>query len=420
MSHQVVIFEDAGWRRLYPLTLSRPSFECRTGTTSLARRLSAQLAQKDIKRVSFLCRALLRPLVERDYAGHAVNRAADGDLLFLNGRTLCLGDALDDLVTLLEKAVAVQSHGELVAARVTGPGAGSFFRDLEAALAAGEPAPLPADHTVAGAPEGVRLVRHPWDLVAANGEVLEDDFRWTSQAQHAAQPELSPGAQLLHRERIIVREGVRVEAGAILDAGPGPILLAEGAHVMHNAVVTGPVFIGPKSVIKVGAKIEGPVSVGPRCKVGGEVEGSIFQGYANKQHDGFLGHAYLGAWTNLGAATNNSDLKNNYSTVRVWTPDGEVDTGQTFVGLFMGDHSKTAIGTLFNTGTVVGFSCNVFGAGFPPKHLPSFSWGGAGGFEAYDLDRAMDTARAVMARREVRMEPADEVLFRALHEESIA
>ena len=167
-------------------------------------------------------------------------------------------------------------------------------------------------------------------------------------------------------------------------------------------------------MIRVGAQIEGPVSLGPRCKVGGEVEGSIFQGHANKQHDGYLGHAYLGAWTNLGAATNNSDLKNNYSTVRVWTPEGEVDTGEPFVGLFMGDHSKTAIGTLFNTGTVVGFSTNVFGAGFRPKHVPSFSWGGAGGIVPYELEKALAVARRVMARREVVMEPADEVLFRSV------
>ena len=418
MSHQVVIFEDAGWRRLYPLTLSRPAFECRTGTAPLARRLTAQLARKDFKRVGFLCRPVLRPLVQRDYAGHAVNRETEGDLIFLNGRTLCLGDALDDLITLLEKAAAVQSHGELVAARVTGARAAAFYTDLEEALAAGEPAPLPSDHTVTGAPEGVRLVRHLWDLVGWNGEVLADDFRWANQPQLHCQPELSPGAQTLHRDRILCREGVRVEAGAILDAGPGPILLAEGVHVLHNAVITGPAFIGPRTVIKVGAKIEGPVSFGPMCKVGGEVEGSIFQGYANKQHDGFLGHAYLGAWTNLGAATNNSDLKNNYSTVRVWTPEGEVDTEQRFVGLFMGDHSKTAIGTLFNTGTVVGFSCNIFGAGFPPKHVPSFSWGGAEGLAAYDLERALGVARAVMARREVTMEPADEVLFRAVHEDA--
>jgi UDP-N-acetylglucosamine diphosphorylase/glucosamine-1-phosphate N-acetyltransferase len=418
MNHQVVIFEDAGWRRLYPITLSRPTFDCRVGVATLGRRLTLQLGRRDLKRVDFLCREQLRPGVEREYAGHGVNRAAGDDVLFLNGRLLCLGDAITDLHTLLDKAVAVQRNGELVAARVTGAAAAAFAADLARALESGEPAPFPRDHTVAGAPEGVRLAGHLWDLVAWNAEVLEDDFEWANQPQLQRLPDVAPGAQLLHKERILGRENARVEAGAILDASGGPIILGEGARVMHNAVVLGPAFIGPRSLIRFGAKIEGPVSIGPACKVGGEVEGSILQGYANKQHDGYLGHAYLGAWTNLGAATNNSDLKNNYGTVRVWTPDGEVDSGSQFVGLFMGDHSKSAIGTLFNTGTVVGFSCNVFGTGFPPKHLPSFTWGGVQTSERYDVEKALAVARAVMSRRQVVMEPADEVLFRAIFGES--
>ena len=234
--------------------------------------------------------------------------------------------------------------------------------------------------------------------------------------QHA--PELAPGARVLGRERILSGEGVRLEAGAVLDAGPGPIFLGEDVHILHNAVVVGPVSLGSHSLVKAGTKIEGPVAAGPHSKLGGEVEGSILQGYANKQHDGFLGHAYLGSWTNLGAGTNNSDLKNNYSTVRVWTPEGEVDTGSRFVGLFLGDHSKSAIGTQFNTGTVVGFSANVFGAGFPPKHVPSFSWGGAGVLTGYDLEKALAVARTVMRRRKVDLEPADEVLFRSIYEEA--
>jgi UDP-N-acetylglucosamine diphosphorylase/glucosamine-1-phosphate N-acetyltransferase len=417
MSRQVVVFEDAGWRRLYPITLTRPAFDCRVGAVTLGRRLAAQLAQREVKRVDYLCRPVLRPVVERDHPGHRVNHDVDGDVLFLNGRLLCLGDALDDLIVLLDKAVAIQENGELVAARVTGDTASNYRRSLQEALEGGGPAPLPRDHTVTGAPKGIRLVRHPWDLVKWNGEVLADDFAWVDASTQRAEPGLAPGSQLLHRDRILFREGVRIEAGAILDAGTGPIILGEGARVLQNAVILGPAYIGPKSVIKVGAKLEGPVSIGPVCKIGGEVETSIFQGYANKQHDGYVGHSYLGAWTNLGAATNTSDLKNNYSTVRVWTPAGELDTGERFVGLMMGDHSKTAIGTLFNTGTVVGVSANVFGAGFGPKHVPSFSWGGAHGLVPYDLEKALAVARQVMARREIVMEPADEVLLRAVHAE---
>lgn len=410
MSRTLVVFEDAGWRRLHPVTLSRPSFDCRVGVTTLGRRLAAQFQQHEVKRVDYLCRAALRPLVEREETGHAVNHPAEGDVLFVNGRCLLLGNALLDLVFLLDKAVAVERHGELVGARVTGEAAREFGEALLSALEAGEPAPFPPDHSVAGAPEAVRLVQHLWDLVAWNGDVLEDDFDWIPHAPYQRTPELAPGAQTLHRDRLLMREGVQVEAGAILDAASGPIFLGEGVHIQHNAVVLGPAYLGPRSVVRVGARLEGPLSLGPVCKVGGEVHASLFQGYANKQHDGFLGHAYLGAWTNLGAGTDNSDLKNNYSTVRVWTPEGPVDTGQTFVGLFVGDHSKCAIGTRFNTGTVVGFSSNVFGSGFPPKLVPSFRWGM--GEEAYDLEKALAVARTVLARRQVAMEPADEVLFR--------
>jgi UDP-N-acetylglucosamine diphosphorylase/glucosamine-1-phosphate N-acetyltransferase len=357
-------------------------------------------------------------VVEREYSGHSVNHDAEGDVIFLNGRLLALGDSLEGLILMLEKAVAVQHHGELVGARVTGAAAGDFARDLLAAVDAGEPAPFPPDHTVAAGPEGLKLVGHLWDLVAWNADVLQDDFHWIQHPQYQQSPKQAPGAQILHRDHILCREGVKVEAGAILDPARGPIFLGEGAHVQHNAVVLGPAYIGPRSIIRVGARIEGPVSIGPMCKVGGEVSSCLFQGYANKQHDGFLGHAYVGAWINLGAGTNNSDLKNNYGTVKVWTPEGVVDTDQRFVGLFMGDHSKTAIGTVFNTGTVVGFSCNVFGAGFPPKHVPSFSWGGADGIVPYDVEKAAAVARGVMRRREVDMEPADEVLFHSIHAEA--
>jgi UDP-N-acetylglucosamine diphosphorylase/glucosamine-1-phosphate N-acetyltransferase len=417
MTAHAVLFEDAGWRRLYPVTLSRPSFDCRIGATTLGRRLGAQLARREIRRVDLLSRPLFRPIVEREYSGHIVNRAAEGDVYFLNGRLLALGESLDDLFHLLDKKVAVQSHGELVGARLDGGAAVRFFEQLQKCLEEGQPAPVPSDHTVLPLPGSLRLARYLWDLVAWNGEVLHDDFAWMDHPHLHAQPELAAGAHILHRDRIRAREGVRVEAGAILDASRGPIFLGDEVHIQQNAVILGPAAIGPHSVVRIGAKIEGPVSFGPVTKVGGEVEGSIVQGHSNKQHDGYLGHAYVGSWVNLGALTTNSDLKNNYGTVRVWTPEGDVDTGQQFVGVFIGDHTKTAIGTLLNTGTVIGFSANVVGTGFPPKHVPSFSWGD--GSEGYDLEKALAVARGVMARRHTALEPADEVLFRSIHADAI-
>jgi UDP-N-acetylglucosamine diphosphorylase/glucosamine-1-phosphate N-acetyltransferase len=183
---------------------------------------------------------------------------------------------------------------------------------------------------------------------------------------------------------------------------------------MPNAVILGPAFIGDGSVVRACAAIYGGTSIGPVCKVGGEVQSSVLQSHSNKQHGGFLGHSFVGSWVNLGAATNNSDLKNNYGDVRVELDGESIDTGSASVGATIGDHSKTAIGTLLNTGTVVGIFCSVFADGFPPKSIPSFSWGTPDGFVRYDVDMAVDTATRVMARRGVEMTPALERRIREI------
>jgi UDP-N-acetylglucosamine diphosphorylase/glucosamine-1-phosphate N-acetyltransferase len=180
---------------------------------------------------------------------------------------------------------------------------------------------------------------------------------------------------------------------------------------MSQSVIQGPAYIGKNSIVKIGAKIYHETTVGEVCKVGGEIENAIFQSYSNKQHDGFLGHAYLGRWVNLGAATNNSDLKNNYAKISVKHNGRVVDTGLQFLGLIMGDHSKTAIGTLFNTGTIVGVSSNIFGAGFQPRAIPSFAWGGSEFIKEYKLEKALEVAEIVMSRRNKKLTDAMKTLF---------
>ncbi|MFH1329651.1 MAG: hypothetical protein ABIJ48_03180, partial [Actinomycetota bacterium] len=221
-----------------------------------------------------------------------------------------------------------------------------------------------------------------------------------------------PGIHLLGAARIWLAEGVRLEPGSVLDATAGPVVLDRSVRVMPHAFLEGPLYVGPGSVVKAGARLGPETSVGAVCKVAGEVAESLLCDFSNKQHDGFLGHAVLGSWTNLGAGTTCSDLKNNYGPVRVDLGGGPRDTGQRFVGLLMGEHSKSAIGTLFNTGSCVGFSCNVFGTGFPPQLLPSFAWGS--GPEPYAVEQAIATARVVMGRRGCRFTAAHENLFRAL------
>jgi UDP-N-acetylglucosamine diphosphorylase/glucosamine-1-phosphate N-acetyltransferase len=196
-----------------------------------------------------------------------------------------------------------------------------------------------------------------------------------------------------------------------MDASTGPIFIEKNVTIFPNAVIQGPFYIGESSKIKSCATIYPNVSIGTVCKVGGEVEDTIIHPFSNKQHSGFLGHSYLGSWINLGADTNNSDLQNNYGTIKVQINGKHIDSGKQFVGLLMGDHSKTAINKMFNTGTVVGFSSNVFGAGFPPKYIPSFGWGGSESMKEYKLAKAIETAKAVFTRRDKNFSTDDEKLF---------
>ena len=202
--------------------------------------------------------------------------------------------------------------------------------------------------------------------------------------------------------------------GVVIDTRPGPVVLDRGVRVEPHVLLEGPLFLGDGSLVKAGARIYGESSFGLVNRIAGEIGESTFGHFVNKQHEGFIGHAVLGAWINLGAMTTCSDLKNNYGPVRVDLGDGAVDTGQRFVGLLAGDHVKTAIGTLFNTGTVVGFGANVFGVGMPPKFVPDFSWGGGPGAPAYDVEKAIATAGVVMSRRGCRFTAGHADLFRHL------
>jgi UDP-N-acetylglucosamine diphosphorylase/glucosamine-1-phosphate N-acetyltransferase len=215
------------------------------------------------------------------------------------------------------------------------------------------------------------MLRHVWELIHGNPAQIALDI----EALHpgAATPELPAGVQRLGDGLLILGEGVEVEPGVVFDTRGGPIWLDEGASVRAFTRLAGPAYVGPRSTV-LGGALEA-VSIGPVCKVRGELAESICLGYVNKAHDGHIGHAYLGRWVNLGAMTTNSDLKNNYGTIRLWTPEGEKDTGEIKLGCLLGDHVKTGIGLLLNTGTVVGAGSNLFGAAMPPKYVPPFSWG---------------------------------------------
>ena len=243
-----------------------------------------------------------------------------------------------------------------------------------------------------------------------NGKEIQIDFGIYTKGKSSANKKY-PGVNFVNKKNIFIGKDVDIKPGVVLDASTGPIFIEKKSTIFPNAVIQGPVYIGESSKIKSCATIYPNVSIGKVCKIGGEVEDTIIHPFSNKQHSGFLGHSYLGSWINLGADTNNSDLQNNYGTIKVQVNGRHIDSGKQFVGLMMGDHSKTAINTMFNTGTVVGFSSNVFGAGFPPKYIPSFGWGGAESMKEYKLAKAIETTKAVFARRDKNFSTDDEKLF---------
>ncbi len=380
----ICIFEDEEYRNLNPLVLSRPVCELRTGTDTLREKMVTIFSPENVY------------LITRDHL-QAVLREQDPavsfslphePLLFLNGR-LIADPSLAKSITAINGETLFYAGNVMVAAQVKD---GAAFA---ARLSSGELSGYQRRTIEA------TLIEYPWHLIEHNGREIERAFRLYGKQQNG-----STQASLLNGGSIHIGKNVKILPGTVIDATAGPVIIEEDTTILANCSLSGPLFIGKGCLIKAGARIYGPTSIGPICKIGGEVSASIFHAYANKQHDGFIGHSYIGAWVNIGADTNNSDLKNNYKHVTVYINKKPVDTGLTFVGAFMGDHSKTSINTVINTGTVIGFCVNLFGEGFPPKFIPSFSWGGKRKFMTHKLEDAIETAGRVMQRRNIPLSSA--------------
>ncbi|NVJ88613.1 MAG: GlmU family protein [Flavobacteriaceae bacterium] len=243
-------------------------------------------------------------------------------------------------------------------------------------------------------------VKNTWDIFSKNHLAVQEDFSLITK-DRKSQP-IPAGVQTINPSNIFIEEGAKLSY-CILNASSGPIYIGKNAEIMEGSVVRGAFAMCDNAVLKLSAKIYGATTLGPHCKVGGEVNNSVLMGYSSKAHDGFLGNSVLGEWCNLGADTNNSNLKNNYAEVKLWDYNTSrfARTGLQFCGLMMGDHSKCGINTMFNTGTVVGVSANIFGSGFPRNFVPSFSWGGASGFTEYKTNKVFEVAKVVMSRRNI-------------------
>jgi UDP-N-acetylglucosamine diphosphorylase/glucosamine-1-phosphate N-acetyltransferase len=263
----------------------------------------------------------------------------------------------------------------------------------------------------------VLQILNTWDIFEKNDIAIREDFDYLTQ-DRKSQP-IPKSVNVIAPENIFIEEGAKLEF-VTLNASTGPIYIGKNAEIMEGSVIRGPFALCEEAQVKLATKIYGATTVGPHCRVGGEVNNSVLFGYSNKGHDGFLGNSVLGEWCNIGADSNNSNLKNNYDEVRLWSyeTEGFAKTGLQFCGLMMGDHSKCGINTMFNTGTVVGVSTNIFGSGFPRNFVPSFSWGGASGFTTYVTKKAFETAKIVMSRRKVEFTDEDAKIMEHIFEET--
>lgn len=262
----------------------------------------------------------------------------------------------------------------------------------------------------------ITLICHTWDIFTENSRQIEQDFTFLTNGRSSA-PITDPHTIIYRAENVFVEEGAHIRA-AIINAEGGPVYIGKNATIYENAVVKGPFALCENATVNMGAKIREGTTIGPYSKVGGEVKNTVIFGNSNKGHEGFVGNSVIGEWCNFGADTNTSNMKNNYSHVRLWNylNKSYENTELQFCGLMMGDHSKCGINTMFNTGTVVGVNANIIGSGYPSKYIPSFTWGGIGQMEIYDIEKALDAARRMIERRNIQLALSEEKILRFLYE----
>ncbi len=395
---QYIIFDDEKHKNFYPLTFTRSTGDLRVGILKLRQRIKAYFGFEDNNMI--ISEKLEKIYMER-HPDWKINSFSEGESFFINSRLKIEEKIVKKIEELPINTCFIQNN-DIVAAKVktkerkiSTENISEIFKDLKK---------IKID-------DGF-LWEYTWELISENSDYITKDFKnFFYEKDNFFETEM--GVTILNPYDVWIGDGVEIKPGVVIDASEGPVVLDEGAKVMSNAVIIGPAYIGKKSMIKVGAKIYEGTSIGPVCKIGGEVEETIFQAYSNKQYDGFLGHSYLGEWIYLGADTNNSDLKNNYKKVKTYfyPKNKKVDSGTQFLGTIIADHCKTGINSTINTGTVIGVGCNLFGRDLISDFVPSFSWGEGSNLMKYKIDKFLETAELVKKRRKLSLSEAEKNLY---------
>ena len=371
-----ILFDGAFRNNLLPFTYTRPVADIRFGILTIREKWEIVLGTTTTT-------------VTEDYLSDKYPMVEMPNNIMINA-SFCPNDSLINLINKLEPNQAIFSGENILAFYVMESQEVVNFDDFDIIDFALE----------------TLYIEHTWDIFSKNEEAIQQDFELLTKGKQSEK--ISNTVNVINPKSVFVEKGAQIEY-ATLNASSGPIYIGKDAIIMEGSLVRGPLALCEKAVLKMGAKIYGPTTIGPHCKVGGELTNTVLFGYSNKGHDGFLGNSVIGEWCNIGADSNNSNLKNNYAEVKLWdyNLEGFSKTGLQFCGLMMGDHSKCGINTMFNTGTVVGVSANIFGSGFPRNFIPSFSWGGHTGFKTYLTKKAFEVSKIVMARRHVRFTEAD-------------
>jgi UDP-N-acetylglucosamine diphosphorylase/glucosamine-1-phosphate N-acetyltransferase len=378
----IVLFDDPLLRaQLLPLTFTRPVAKMRVGILTIAEKWSTRLGAD----VSFST---------QPYLSAKFPEVVTNDNYWING-AICPDEAFIAVLRLLKPDDAIEKDGRILVVRTS-----------EAEV------PEVIVGKVQSYDGDLTIIDHPWKIFNHNGAQIRADYDLITKGR-TPHPAPDKATVIYNESNVFIEEGVSLKA-CILNAEIGPIYLGKNSQVQEGAMIRGPFSLGERSIINMGGKMRGDTTIGPDCKIGGEVANSVIFGCSNKAHDGYLGNSVLGEWCNLGADTNNSNMKNNYDIVKLWShaKNEFVSTGLYFCGLIMGDHSKTGINTMFNTGTVVGVSSNVLGAGYPPNFIPSFTWAGE---KTYDIDKAIGTAERVLSRRQQAFSDNDKSMFREIY-----
>jgi len=391
----VTIFEDQASKSLSPLNYIRASFELRCGAFTNLERIQNSLNTND--EIQLFVRNEVKHIVQERYPHIIVNPDLLAPGIWLNGQALWTKDDIQNITsgrTFTHKGRTLAIHKRETVA------ISEVCSYMEKASAVSMEMDLP-------------FIHHIWDPIFMQTEMITTDSQHFINYQSG---DIHPSVVLENGDNIYIGENSIIRPGVILDASKGPIIIADHVYVDIGALIQGPVYIGPYCTINPGAKLRQNVTLGPMCKVGGEVEDVIFQGYDNKQHDGFLGHSYIGEWVNLGANTNNSDLKNNYGSISIQIGDDTIETGRQLLGSIISDYVRTGISTMINTGSVIGLGANIFGAGFQPKYIPPFQWGTDAKTE---LEKFIHTIETMKNRRGKSLGEAEKLLISKIYADSV-